>query len=205
MKIYTIGRGENNTIHVENEYVSRQHALLKVYPSGKMEIIDKSSNGTAINGRRLKPNVPYRVRRNDVVTFASQAHLDWREIQDPLKGYKIAALCILVVSVLTGGFFAIRPLISGGSDDFGDGGTSPSQTVEQPCDTVKRTEDPVVDVDAELKKMKEEEKRRREVAERKKKMEEKKALEEKEKAKQDSLKKIQENNDSTATGMQLGL
>ena len=73
MKIYTIGRGETNTIHVENEFVSRQHALLKVYPTGKMELIDKSSNGTSINGRKLKPNVAYRVRRKDVVTFAGQA------------------------------------------------------------------------------------------------------------------------------------
>lgn len=165
MKIYSIGRGESNTIHVDNEFVSRQHALLKVYSSGKMEIIDKSSNGTAINGRKLKPNVPYRVRRKDVVTFAGQAHLDWKEIPDPLKGYKIAALCLLAALLLLGGFFALKPyLFKGGGGDSGftggGGGMAPAPAVEQPADTTAK--DKKVDVSAELKKWMAREKRKEE-------------------------------------------
>lgn len=211
MKIYTIGRGETNAIHIDNEYVSRQHALLKVYPSGKMEIIDKSSNGTAINGRKLKPNVPYRVRRKDVVTFASQAHLDWGEVPDPLKGYKIAVLCIVIIAILAGAFFSLKPLFNrGASVDTpaigGSGGDSGSRVeVVPPADTAKKVDESPVDVEAELKKMAAEEKKRRREAERKKKAEEKK-LAEKEKARQDSLKKATaEKADSSAIKLHLGL
>lgn len=171
MKIYSIGRGESNAIHVDNEFVSRQHALLKVYSSGKMEIIDKSSNGTAINGRKLKPNMPYRVRRKDVVTFAGQAHLDWKEIPDPLKGYKIAALCLLAALLLLGGFFALKPYLfkSGGDSGFtgGGGGMAPAPAVEQPADTTAKEKK--VDTSAELKKWMDREKRKEEERKKKKK------------------------------------
>lgn len=210
MKIYTIGRGESNAIHIDNEYVSRQHAFLKVYPSGKMEIIDKSSNGTAINGRKLKPNVPYRVKRKDVVTFAGQAHLDWKEIPDPLKGYKIAILCFVIIAVLVGAFFALKPLFKGKSTDIsgpGDavGGTGMGQEQVTPVDSSKKADGTVVDVDAELKKMADDEKKRRKAAERKKQAEEKKKAEEREKAIQDSIKKAALQADTTGTGMTLGL
>ena len=186
MKIYTIGRGDTNAIHVDNEFVSRQHALLKVYPSGKMEIIDKSSNGTAINGRKLKPNVPYRVRRKDVVTFAGQAHLDWKEVPDPLKTYKIAGLCLLIAAVLIGGFFIAKPYIfktggSGGGYGGGGGSSIPPVSTEQPADTAKK--EGAIDVGAELKKMTEAEKRKKKQAEERRK---KKAAEEKKKAEEEA-------------------
>ena len=178
MKIYTIGRGETNAIHVDNEFVSRQHALLKVYSSGKMEIIDKSSNGTAINGRKLKPNVPYRVRRKDVVTFAGQAHLDWKVIPDPLKGYRIAGICLLIAAVLVGGFFLARPYLfktggNGGTGGGGGGSYVPPETT-QPADTAKKGEGGI-NVEAELKKMQEAEKRKKKAAEERRKKKEEEA------------------------------
>jgi len=201
MKIYTIGRGETNTIHVDNEFVSRQHALLKVYPSGKMEIVDKSSNGTSINGHKLKQNMSYRVRRKDVVTFAGQAQLDWKEIPDPLKGYKIAGLCLLILAVLVGGFFLARPYLfktsGGGSYGGGGGGGAVPPATTQPVDTVKSGIEGT-NVDEVLKKMTEEEKRKKREAERKKKQKEQEAKKKAEEAKKEPA-------DTASAGMKLGL
>lgn len=199
MKIYTIGRGETNTIHVENEFVSRQHALLKVYPSGKMELIDKSSNGTSINGRKLKPNVAYRVRRKDVVTFAGQAKLDWSEVKDPMKGYRIAGLCLLIAAVLLGGFFIAKPyLFKTSGDSYGGGGGGYVPPTEQPADTAKKAEGGGgVNVSEELKKMTEAEKRKK-AARKKKEAEAKKKAEEAKKGESAPA-------DTTAPGMKLGL
>ena len=108
MKIITIGRGEGSTIQIDNEFISRQHALLRLYPSGKVELIDKSSNGTAINGRTMKPNTPYRVRRKDVVTFAGQAQLVWSDVPDPLRPWKIAGICLVVILAILGGLYAFK-------------------------------------------------------------------------------------------------
>lgn len=137
MKIITIGRGDGCTIQIDNEFISRQHALLRLYPTGKMELIDKSSNGTSINGRRMKPNIPYKVRRKDVVTFAGQAQLVWSDVPDPLKAWKIAGICLLVVLAILGGLYAFKDkfhkkpqLIQGGM---------PTQTIP---DTTKRAQDP---------------------------------------------------------------
>jgi pSer/pThr/pTyr-binding forkhead associated (FHA) protein len=190
MKVYTIGRGESNAIHVDNEFVSRQHAILKVYSSGKMEIIDKSSNGTAINGRKIKSNTPYRVRRKDVVTFAGQAHLDWKEIPDPLKGYKIALLCVLIAGVLLAAFLIARPyLFKDKPVDLGGGGgyTPPQEQKAQPADSTKKESE--VDVETEIRKMKEQERKKKEA--------EKKKKEEAKKKKADEAKKAE--GDSTAT------
>lgn len=170
MKIYTIGRGESNTIHVDNEFVSRQHALLRVYPTGKMELIDKSSNGTAINGRKIKPNMPYKVRRKDVVTFAGQSKLDWSEVADPLKPYKIAGISLLALALLLGIFLIARPYLtknSGGPSYGGGGGGIVAPAVEQqPSDTTKK-EEGGINVSEELKKMTEAEKRKKEATRKK--------------------------------------
>ena len=102
----------------------------------------------------------YRVRRKDVVTFAGQAQLDWKEIPDPLKGYKIAGLCLLILAVLVGGFFLARPYLfktsGGGSYGGGGGGGAVPPATTQPVDTVKSGIEGT-NVDEVLKKMTEEE------------------------------------------------
>jgi len=50
----SIGRDENNTIQYNNrDFVSGQHALLDVDSNGKCTVIDNSSNGTYVNGRKI--------------------------------------------------------------------------------------------------------------------------------------------------------
>ena len=136
MKIITIGRGDGCTIQIDNEFISRQHALLRLYPTGKIELIDKSSNGTSINGRRIKPNIPYKVRRKDVVTFAGQAQLVWSDVPDPMKAWKIAGICLLVMLAVIGGLYAFQDKLQKKPQVIQGGVPTPAIT-----DTTKRAQE----------------------------------------------------------------
>jgi len=97
MKTITIGRGDGANIIIDNEMISRRHAILKISTFGKMEIVDMGRNGTFVNGIRLRPNVPFPVTRKDVVRFADQDSpfkLDWSLVPDNSKIYKIAIAAI---------------------------------------------------------------------------------------------------------------
>lgn len=87
MKIITIGRGDDNQIVLDDsqDLISRQHATLRIYETGKMEIVSTGSNGTFVNGFRIKPNMPYKVTRKDVVSFAHVRQLDWALVPDPFR------------------------------------------------------------------------------------------------------------------------
>ena len=52
MRKITIGRGRECDIRLKDDTdtVSRKHAVLAVWPSGKMLIYDLSSTGTSVNG-----------------------------------------------------------------------------------------------------------------------------------------------------------
>ena len=108
MKTITIGRGDGANIIIDDEMISRRHAILKVYTFGKMELVDMGKNGTFVNGIKLRPNVPFPVSRKDTVSFAEVSTLDWSMVPDNSKYLKIAIaaialllLCLLVFA-LTG-------------------------------------------------------------------------------------------------------
>ncbi len=103
-KIFTIGRGDGADIIVDDQLVSRRHATIRLLPFGKMEIRDLSKNGTYVNGIRLAVNKPYPITRKDIVSFARVNQLDWKDIPDPMKPYKIGALALLIVIVLLIGY-----------------------------------------------------------------------------------------------------
>lgn len=73
MKAYSIGRemGCDIVINDSTDVISRRHATLNVYPSGKMTIIDMSQNGTYVNGIKISPNVPVPVTRKDNISFCA--------------------------------------------------------------------------------------------------------------------------------------
>lgn len=100
MKIVSIGRSSGCNIVVDDNRVSRRHAILRIYPLGKMEIIDLSQNGTWVNGVRLKTNVPFPVKRKDVVNFAGASQLNWSMVPDTLKYVKYAILAIIALALL---------------------------------------------------------------------------------------------------------
>ena len=98
MKTITIGRGDGANIIIDNELISRRHAILKISTFGKMEIVDMGRNGTFVNGIKLRPNVPFPVTRKDIVRFADQDSpfkLDWSLVPDNSKILKIAIVAIV--------------------------------------------------------------------------------------------------------------
>lgn len=110
MKTVTIGRGADNQIILYDERTSRRHALLKIYVSGKMELIDVSTNGTFVNGMKVPKNKPYPVTRKNTVTFAHADRLNWSDVPDNYRsmrlsaGFAAAVVCMLVL------FFVLKPI-----------------------------------------------------------------------------------------------
>ena len=102
MKTITIGRGDRCNIVIDDNRVSRQHALLRIYPLGKMEIVDQSQNGTWVNGVRIKSGRPFPIKRKDVVNFAGASQLNWSMVPNPMKcvWYAVwAALAVIAVII----------------------------------------------------------------------------------------------------------
>lgn len=97
-----IGRDPSCQILLDHEMISRHHAILRIYPTGKMELVSMGANGTKLNGALMRPNVVYRVKRSDMVSFADRYQLDWNLINNPLRKYQIAVLCIFSLIILLG-------------------------------------------------------------------------------------------------------
>lgn len=123
MKVLSIGRSDscNIVIHDPEMLVSRKHALLKLYYTGKMEIVDMSTNGTFVNGIAIQKNKPCVVTRKDVVTFARVKQLDWALVPNYRRATMAlsAALTALIILLI-----AIASWPSGDKPSFIDGSSS---------------------------------------------------------------------------------
>jgi pSer/pThr/pTyr-binding forkhead associated (FHA) protein len=110
MKVITIGRGDDNQIIIEDNQnlVSRHHATLRISDTGRMEIVSTGVNGTFINGFMIKPNVPHKVSRKDIVSFAHVRQLDWSQVPDPFKPVRYAILAVVALVVLIFLFITVR-------------------------------------------------------------------------------------------------
>ena len=97
MKTYTIGRDPSCRIPINDIRISRQHAIIRVYTFGKMEIVDLAKNGTWVNGVKLRPNIPFPVKRKDVVNLGNAVQLDWSYVPDPLKYVRIGIISIVAI------------------------------------------------------------------------------------------------------------
>jgi len=51
--IIRLGRGLGASIHLDDDSVSRRHAVLVLHSSGARILDDRSANGTLVNGRRI--------------------------------------------------------------------------------------------------------------------------------------------------------
>lgn len=116
MKTVSIGRGEGCNIVVDDEMMSRSHAIIRIPTFGKMEVVDMSKNGTYVNGVRLRPNVPFPVTRKDVVNFADVYQLDWKNVPDPLKYYKLGAILVGGLIILLIIILLVMSLFKGQSE-----------------------------------------------------------------------------------------
>ena len=106
MKVITIGRDESCDIVLDDGMISRRQAVLRLYPSGRIEIIDYSRNGTMVNGVRLGTEKLTRITRKDAISFAGVKTLDWDTVPDPSRPVRmgiIAGAAVIVVGLLLWG------------------------------------------------------------------------------------------------------
>ncbi len=132
MKTITIGRGDGADIIIDDEMISRRHAILKISSFGKMEIVNMGKNGTFVNGIKLRPNVPFPVTRKDIVNFADVSQLNWALVPDNTKYYKYI---ILAVAVLLAVLILILSLKSCETNDCNTVGVGYESTVSNDADS----------------------------------------------------------------------
>lgn len=138
MKILTVGRGEDADIRIDDDMVSRRHASIKLLPLGKMEIRDLSKNGTFVNGVRIAPNKFHKVTRKDVVSFAKVRQLDWSEVPDLMRPYRIGAIAAGVCIVLALAVALVSRIDWGGKTEP----ATSEQTVEEYTPAIKDSDEP---------------------------------------------------------------
>ena len=109
MKTYSIGRdpGCDIVINDTTDVISRRHAILNISPSGKMTIVDQSTNGTYINGIKISSNAPVPVTRKDTISFAHVAKLDWGQVPSSNKVAKFVILGTLALVILGCGSYLV--------------------------------------------------------------------------------------------------
>lgn len=117
MKTLTIGRDAGSDIVINDKMISRRHAVLRIYSTGKMELVDMSTNGTFVNGVKLASNVPFPVTRKNTVDFAHVKHLDWSYVPNPLFWVKWAVLALISLSIIIAIFFALMKYIGGSENN----------------------------------------------------------------------------------------
>lgn len=98
-----LGRSSENDLQLPEMSVSRAHAQLRVDPEGPVQLTDLgSTNGTFLNGRRLRPHQPTSIEDGDRISFGPsmivkfscpdpceedyQRQLFERAVRDPLTG-----------------------------------------------------------------------------------------------------------------------
>ena len=66
--VWGIGTDFHNDFQVAGSTVSRFHATIKQSIDGKFFIFDHSRNGTTVDGRKIIPNNPQRIKKNSAVS-----------------------------------------------------------------------------------------------------------------------------------------
>lgn len=133
MKTYSIGRDINCDIVISDstDVISRRHALLNVTSSGKMTIIDQSSNGTYVNGIRISQNVPVPLTRKDIVSFAHIAKLDWNQVPKSNIWVKYLIAALIAVALIFGVIFGIKSIKDNNGGQQGEAVANDSTLIEQ--------------------------------------------------------------------------
>ena len=109
--IYGIGSHFNNDIQISGATVSRYHATVKHGKDGKMYIVDHSKNGTTVDGVRISPNTPVRIKKSSAVVCGgvpvNTSSLPW-----PSSTWKyvvgIAASLVIIAGLGFGAFKLIK-------------------------------------------------------------------------------------------------
>lgn len=141
--IYTVGRDSDCDICFPDDrnIISRRHATIRVTGNGKCYISDQSMNGTYINGIRMRPGVEVPVKRDDVVTFANVATLDWSLVPRSYHNALVVAASVFAVLLSLGLIVSIVVIYAGRGSQESEGTVTTSSDVvslpSHPADTVE--------------------------------------------------------------------
>lgn len=143
MKTIVIGRDPQCGICINDEKISRRHAVLRIHALGKMEIIDQNTpNGTFVNGVKVNPGKPFPVTRKNTVTFAKSRQLDWHDVPNPLNKIIFGVLgLIALLSIIISLIYFINNNSSSDVESFGGGSGSSSGSVYRPQSPTDENDD----------------------------------------------------------------
>ena len=114
--IYGVGSHLNNDIQITGDTVSRYHATIKVGKDNKVYIFDHSKNGTTVDGRKIQPNTPVRIKKSSAIVCGRvplnlqgpNSPIDW-----PIVWHKYL-IAVVAVLFLIGIGFGVSKLLDGG-------------------------------------------------------------------------------------------
>lgn len=82
MRLTVIGRNpQEANIVLDSQYISNYHAEIIQLDNGDMFLVDKSTNGTYLNGSKLTPGKEVSIKRGDNIMFADMP-LNWNLIDE---------------------------------------------------------------------------------------------------------------------------
>ena len=118
--VYGIGSNFANKLVINDPFVSRFHAELRVGKDNKAYICDlKSRNGTMVNGVKIQPDTDVRIKRKDSVILGNKEISSELEplIPDNKRLLKIVAACLGSVFLVACVVFGIMKFTGSGADD----------------------------------------------------------------------------------------
>ena len=126
-KFLTIGRNPACDICIPDstDVVSREHAILEIGKGGKYFLIDKSRNGTYVNGIKMSSNEKIPVTRDDVISFAHVRDLAWSLVPKNNTATIWTVAVLAAILVLGGGAWGISALVRSSQNRleiYGDSG-----------------------------------------------------------------------------------
>ena len=119
--LFGIGSHFNNYIQVPGGTVSRYHATVKQAKDGKMYIVDHSKNGTTVDGVKIMPNTPVRIKKKSAIACGGVS-VDLSRLPWPSEIWKTLLAAAAGVLLLCGiGFGIWKMLGSNGPKTLDDG------------------------------------------------------------------------------------
>jgi pSer/pThr/pTyr-binding forkhead associated (FHA) protein len=113
--IYGIGSHFNNDIQISGGTVSRYHATIKVGKDNKVYIIDHSKNGTTVDGQKITPHNPYRIKKSSAVVCGGvPVNLKNTPVQWPSEAWKTILMAAASVMIVLGVGFGIYKFLASG-------------------------------------------------------------------------------------------
>ncbi|MBP5776813.1 MAG: FHA domain-containing protein [Prevotella sp.] len=111
--IFGIGSHLNNDIQLTGDTVSRYHAAVKIGKDNKVYLIDHSKNGTTVDGQRITPNTPVRIKKSSAIVCGRVPAPKPLPIPWPSSIWKTILTAAAAILILAGIGFGAYKLIGG--------------------------------------------------------------------------------------------